>query len=141
MSNFTTFNYPASGLNNVAEYMASGLPWVTSSVASTSPYTYNFPYVTSTIQVQNSGSMPLRLGFTQNGVNGSNFYVVPSGGSLELDVRVITLYVRAESGTTNYSIFAGLTQIPTRGFPVLTGSAAGFNPATTSSIYGYAGIG
>ena len=141
MTDFTTFNYPASGLNNVAEYLASGLPWVTSSLATTTPVSYTFPFVTSTIQVVNSGSLPLRLGFTSNGIQGTNSYIIPGGADVSLDVRVITLYVRADTGTTNYSIYAGLTQIPARGFPVLTGSAAGFNPATTGSVYGYSGLG
>jgi len=144
MSGYNTFNYPASGLNNAAEYIASGLPWVTSSQATTSPFSYNFPFVTNMITVANSGTLPLRIGFTQNGVNGvggSNYFVVPAAATVDLDVRVRTLYVRSDSGTISYSIFAGLTQIPSRGFPLLTGSAAQFNPNATGSQYGYDGIG
>ncbi len=137
MSNYSNFNYPASGLNNVGEYQASGLPWVTSSQATTSPYQIGFPFVTNEITVTNSGSLPLRIGFTQNGVNGSNYFSVLAGQTVSFDVRVTYVYVRSDSSTANYSMFAGLTQIPAKSMPILTGSAV-YDPNVTASIYGYA---
>lgn len=138
--NYTNFNYPAPGLNSVGEYMASGLPWVTASSATTSSFQINFPFVTNELMITNSGSNPLRVGFTQNGVNGSNYFLVLPGTDAEIDVRIKTLYVRAHTGSVDYSVYAGLTQIPARSMPVLTGSdlAATYNPATTASLYGYA---
>ncbi len=137
MSNYSNFNYPASGLNNVGEYQASGLPWVTSSQATTTPYQIAFPFVTNEIVISNSGSAPLRVGFTQNGINGSNYFTVLAGHVATFDVRVTYIYIRSDSSTANYSMYAGLTQIPFKSMPVLTGSAV-YNPAVTASVYGYA---
>lgn len=144
MSNYnTSFNYPASGLNNTAEYIASGLPWATASVVTTSSFNVTFPFVTNELVITNSGSLPLRVGFTSNGVNGSNYLTVLAGQTTRLDVRLTKLYLRADtSGSVTFSMFAGLTQIPARSMPVLTASYASYNPNVTGSYYGYAtGIG
>ena len=132
-----TFNYPASGLNNTAEYIASGLPWVTSSVVTTVPATITFPMVTNEVVVANSGSNVLRIGFTVNGVNGSNYYTLLAQQSVTLNVRTTKMYFRSDVGDVSMSIYAGLTMIPGKNMPVLTGSAY-YNPSVTASLYGYA---
>ena len=47
------FNY-RTGPNNAAEYQASGLPYVTQSVATTSPFNIQFPFVTNELTVKNN---------------------------------------------------------------------------------------
>ncbi len=52
---------------------------------------------------------PLRVGFSQNGVTGSNFFpVLPGTTSPRLEVKVTELYL---SGSDNVSVIAGLTTI------------------------------
>jgi hypothetical protein len=134
-----TYNNTRSGPNNVAEYMASGLPWSTSSNASTTPMRYDFPFVTNNITLTNiSGATNLWVGYTQFGVQGSNKHVVPPGATVTLNYRVKTLYIRSSAGTVDYSLSAGLTMIDVRNFPLLTGSAvynSGNDPQ--SRDYGY----
>lgn len=129
------FNYPRSGPGNVGEYQTSGLPWVTSSAATATPVRIDFPYVTNQITFQ-AGGGTVRFGFTQNGVNGTNYIPVYASGSLTVDLRTKQLWVRSESGTVDYSVLAGLTQIQFRDFPVLTGSAI-YNSASVTFEYGY----
>ena len=141
--NNSNFNYPTSGLNNTAEYMASGLPWASASQATVTPYKISFPFVTNEIIIRNGGaaaSPALRIGFTTNGVNGVNYLSVGPTEHVTLRIRVKEIYVRSESSTQNWSICAGLTQIPVRGFPTLSGSYT-YNQAITASVYGYNGLG
>lgn len=136
-----SFNYPRSGPANTAEYMASGLPWVTSSTVTTTPWRIDFPLVTSHLVVScPSGS--IRLGFTQNGVNGVNGqnYITIGSTYVDLTTRCKQIYVRADSGTATLSLFAGLTMIDQREFPILTGSAV-YNSASTTFQLGYGYVG
>ena len=117
------YNQTRSGQNNVAEYMASGLPWTTSSTATTSPMRYDLPYVTSEFTVTNvSGATNIFVGFTQTGVNTFNRHVIPPGASVNFQYRVKTLFIRSSTGTCDYSLSAGLTTILPQDFPVLTSS-------------------
>lgn len=145
------FQYPSSGPNNTMEYMASGLPFVTASVATATPFRIDFPYVTSEIYIQLSGSTTstARLGFTEQGVNGSNYFVVDSvQGATAFRIRCKTIYIRTNTGTApSYSVMAALTTIPNKSFPTLTGSAADpitgramFNSASNEPIFGYRGL-
>lgn len=122
------------GYGSVAEYQAAGVPWVTGSVASSTsvPTEYNFPYVTKKITIRNHTSAGgLKVGFTRAGVLGSNFILVDAvvGATLDLDTRVTVLYILGVTGVSSYSIFAGLTAIPAKHAPVLTGSVSASNGA------------
>lgn len=129
-------NYPTSGPNNVGEYQTSGLPWVTSSTVTDSPYLVNFPMVTNQITFKATGGT-IRFGFTQNGVNGSNFFTLTPSNSLTVDIRTKQLWIRSNAvGTGSYEILAGLTNIKWRDFPVLTGSAI-YNSGSITFNYGY----
>ncbi len=133
-----TFNGTRSGINNATEYVASGLPWVTSSNSlNTTPWKVSFPFVTSRISLAVTGSGAVRLGFTVNGVNGTNYALIPGGtGWTQFDIRCKEIYVRADSATQNISIMASLTTIDQRSFPVLTGSAT-YNSASVAFEFGY----
>ena len=73
-----SFNHPKSGPNVVGAYQMSGIPFVTSSVASevpgpddnsqSLPVKVEFPYVTKFITVRNTGINELRVGFSADGV-------------------------------------------------------------------------
>ena len=141
-------NWQGQGPNWVAAYQTSGTPYVTSSGdmdVSTSVEVVRFPYVTRWIQITNtSENGDLRIGFSENGVNGlgqsvsgsafettrhSNNYFILSGSrsgaqsTTRLELRCKEIYFR-RNGSVNagFSLIAGLTGISHNQFPVLTGS-------------------
>lgn len=130
-----------SGINNVGEYQASGLPWVSSSVLTTTPVKISFPYVTNFISINGgTGSTDgVRLGFSQNGVNGTNYALIRGGeGWVQFDIRCKEIYIRSHVGTVSMSMCAGLTTIENKSFPVLTASAI-FGANVTGFGYGKPG--
>ena len=127
-------DYPKAGLNYATEFQISGLPYVTSSFVTGSSFTtasnmliVNFPYVAKHISVYNyaasSGSY-LRVGFTSNGVfSGGNYFKVPGGGVVQEDLRIKSLFIMCDGAyNISCSVLAGLTNIPNRFMPVLTGT-------------------
>jgi len=111
MSIYTT------GLYNVGSYQVSGMPFATGTVNCTTATKITFPYVTRWIYIDNSGNTDLRVGFSQAGVQGTNFFRIHATGSagkesatntvLELKVTEIWL-----SGSNSVDVLAGLTNIP-----------------------------
>lgn len=134
------FQYPQSGPNNVAEYMASGLPWTTASSFNTSAFRLDFPYVTNFISILPTTGA-LRLGFTQNGVNGTNYVLVPQNTFFTIGVRCNTIFVRGDFTSCSASVVVGLTTIPQRNFPTLTGSGTYLTSSNSASlpqnVFGY----
>lgn len=144
------FQYPSSGPNNAAEYMASGLPFVTASVQSSTPFKISFPYVTNEIYINVSGTNEVRVGFSLVGVQGSNYFVIKgSDNPTPLRIRCKEIYIMAHAGaSTGYSVMAALTTIKSDNFPILTGSVANpdtgqamFISSSQEKIWGYFGIG
>lgn len=125
-------NNAKSGFSNVSEFQASSLPWViTGSTSGTTVIKYSFPFVTKSLTIHNTESTAkkLRIGFTENGVNGvgGNYYfIIDSGDLVTLDARVTEMYVRSDTtNTIEHSIYAGLTTIDKTMMPLLTGSLNG----------------
>lgn len=140
--------HPPPGASNVLEYQASGLPFVTQSsfVGSTSEAEHvELPFVTKFFAVKNNGPANLKIGFTKNGVLGSNVFTIPPSGSYEADIRVTDLFFSANSGSTvEYEVIAGLTQIPRRNYYILTGALDKFSGSQETygmRGFGYPGIG
>lgn len=147
----SSFQYTNSGLNNAAEYVASGMPWVSTSIGiSTASNVITFPYVTSEIYLHASGGNA-RFGFTDNGVNGTNYFIVnPTDGTTTFKIRCTKLYVRADTGAVTLSIGASLTGIQGKSMPLLSQSYADLSTGMVSPIgitgsavpvFGYNGIG
>jgi hypothetical protein len=109
------------GFGHVPAYQSSGLPWMTGSLAvDTTPRKISFPKVTKWIKVRARDQV--RIGFTFNGVTGSNYYTIPSGTVDTFDIRTCEVYFLAPTATT-IDVFAGLTLIDKRDAPAfLTGS-------------------
>ena len=110
------YQIPAPGQNAVAEYMASAIPYISSSAVSPGfTNVHDFPLLTSWIQVRNIGlSSSISFGFTPSGTTGSNSVSVPPNSSSSIySYRLVTLYVTSVSGST-YEVIAGLTGIPIR---------------------------
>ena len=116
----SNFKYTA-GLNNVGSYQVSGIPFASASIDCRTPLKIEFPYVSRWILVKNNShidSDDLRVGFSENGVNGTNFFTLHDTTNnsqdrasiidrLELKVTEIWL-----SGSRNVEVIAGLTNIP-----------------------------
>ncbi len=101
-----------AGLGNASAFEVSGIPYVQGAIdAKSTVVQLDFPRVTRWIVVTNDSTTddPLRVGFSQNGVTGSNFFpVLPGTTSPRLEVKVTELYL---SGSDNVSVIAGLTTI------------------------------
>ena len=117
----SNFKYTA-GLNNVGSYQVSGAPFLTSSVDATQAVKVEFPYVTSWVIIQNNAhnsAMDLKVGFSQNGVEGTNYFWLynrynnssqdRSSILPPLKLKLTEIWV---SGSDDVEIIAGLTNIP-----------------------------
>lgn len=114
MSN-DTFQYTA-GVFSVGQYQISGKPYATASlvISASSSYQVKFPTVTKFFTVSNNAtgiSAPLRVGFSANGVGGSNYFIVNNGESYTAEIRTRYLYLMGDTIDTTASIIAGLTGI------------------------------
>jgi len=115
------------GLQNVGSYQVSGIPFVTSSVtapvSSGTPVQITFPSVTQRIIIENVGTEHLRVGFSSNGVKGSNYFLIHEHAGvpasqfsyIDLRVKVSEIYILSHDPTnpTSASISAELTNIDT----------------------------
>jgi hypothetical protein len=122
------FQPPGGSQNNAAEYMASALPFVTSStISAAQTYMIGFPNDTKFISVKNNstGSEQLRVGFTANGVAGSNYLPLLAGESFSADYRLTAVFLYGGAGTVSFTVAAGLTGIDASRVPVLTASQSG----------------
>ena len=108
------------GLGNAASYQVSGRPYATGSLSAgpDRPISISFPAVTRWVQVNNSGSQPLRVGFSSLGVSNdgsttNNFLEVPGNSSIgPIELKVTALHL--SGGIANgVSLCAGLTFIQT----------------------------
>ena len=127
-------NNPLAGINSTSEFQLSGLPWVVSGTTVSNVVTrYQLPKVTKSITIHNlesSSNKKIRIGFTENGVNGvagNYFFIFDSGDLVTLDARVKEFYIRADtfSDEHKYSICCSLTTIGSNMMPILTGSIGG----------------
>lgn len=108
------------GIGNASSYQVSGIPWVSSSLAvpasGSTPLEISFPQVTKSIIVKNAstGSVQMRVGFSQNGVtNTNNFFLLSAGESFAADLKVTRVYLMSNNSTIlSGSVIAGLTNIP-----------------------------
>ncbi len=115
-------SFGAPGGNYVPAYQMSGLPFAqTGTIVTSNTLSLNFPMVTKFFVV--SCSVPTFMGFTQNGVAGSNRFLLSPGQSPVFELRVRDLYFRNESGvTSSINVLAGLTAISVHDYPFVSSS-------------------
>ena len=110
------------GLGSVGQYQASSRPFLSSSIAVVASGTpvvkVSFPTVTKFITVKNTGPVGsdaavLRVGFSENGIAGTNYFILENDESYSADWRVSAVYLRVDSGAVNAtaSVIAGETGI------------------------------
>lgn len=135
-----SFHYYKAGQFSAAEYIASGIPYATQSSATAGePSKVEFPFVTKFFTVKNSGPGEMYIGFTANGVQGTNRFSLPESGSFTGDIRVKDLFFLASSGTGSFEVIAGMTGILRKDFFTLTGSFVG--RSGSQEDFGYKGFG
>ena len=113
MANFTPSWKMDVGINHVPAYQASGQPFAIAAIDCTDATKVEFPYVTRWVQVVNKDSA-VRVGFSEIGVSGSNYFTLPSGSTshvLELKVSQLWLYGPGNADA-EVDVIAGLTSIP-----------------------------
>jgi hypothetical protein len=119
----SNFKYTA-GLNHAGSYQVSGIPYVTASISciAGTAHKVEFPYVTRWIIVQNNSAVNsehLKVAFSQNGLDGSNYFTVFDRFNADsadrssifspLELKVTEIYL---TGSSNVEVIAGLTNIP-----------------------------
>jgi len=120
---FPNYGY-GTGLRNVGSYQASARPYLSSSInvpaSGSTPKQVSFDSVTKFIVITNTlddndPNVPLRFGFSENGVNaveGNNYGILNNGESFEAEFRVTSVYLMSgEVSECSASVIAGLTGI------------------------------
>ena len=142
-------DWTKSGFKHAPAYMASGIPYVTSSknnmvLTPSTPIHVQFPFVTRWICIRSTdnagGLRPLRVGFTENacrpGMSGSVFIIPdqntphnPGFGMTDpvLEIACTDIFISSDTPgqRTEMTLIAGLTNIPRSEYPNLTGSIDG----------------
>jgi hypothetical protein len=126
-----------SGLGHAAAYQVSGKPFVTggltASARGTTPTEVEFPAVTKEITFSDwvtwdpagPGALPgvIRVGFSANGVNGTNYISLSNTSTpVTLDVKARSVFIVGEGSdgtalSATGSIYASLTSIETGSIP------------------------
>lgn len=122
-----SLNLPYMGEGYVPAYQVAPSPYVTSSNVNLGEVKQiNFNGVTKYITVKNNSasSSVLALGFTQNGLTAanSNFFVISGSQNLTVELRVDRIFISGSAGISNFSVLAGVTNIPVANFLTVTGS-------------------
>lgn len=126
---------PKVGLNFVAEYQVSGLPFISKGSAATAPAEIAFNYIAKSITlINNDSTNGLKIGFTLAGTNGTNYIQLDAGKSITFDIRCKKIFLASTAGTCSYSLLASLTGIEQQQMGELTGS-------TGSGSFGWPGVG
>lgn len=119
-------NNPRPGPGNAAEYMVSGIPWVTSSVLTAGEERLvSLPSVSRFLTVKNeTAATTLAVAFARNGFKSknSNFFTLDAGESYEGELRVTDLWLSASAGIPAFEVIVGMTSIHRSDFPVLSAS-------------------
>jgi len=118
------FTQYRDGLGHVPSYQASARPFLTSSLAvpgsASDPLAVSFESVSRFVVITNTlpGSatnVPLRFGFSVNGVKGApdnNYGILNNGESFEAEFRVTSVYLLSDNTSpVSASVIAGLTGI------------------------------
>ncbi len=97
------------GLNHVSSYQMSGVPFIYSATASTTPVTVEFPTVSKVIYIENlGGSIDLKVTFPSSP---SSTITIPAGDKIEMPIKAGAVKVETASSNTTYQIYASLTTI------------------------------
>lgn len=109
-----TLNNPQSGGAFVPEFLVAPAPWVTqSSIPSGGVISYQFSYLARSVRFLNHDSGSVNIGYSLNGVNATNRFLVPTSGTFEFDCRFTSFFVKGVIGQ-QFSLMVGLTGVEKR---------------------------
>jgi len=111
------------GVNHTAEYQASAIPWVTSSLSVTNARSIEFPSVTRFVKVSNTGTGSIFVGFTQSGVQGKKSFRVLQGATEHFEIRIRDLWLSGSHASGAVDVFGGLTAISRDLYNPITGTS------------------
>lgn len=116
--------YQSPGLGNVGSYQMSARPYLTSSLTvpanADTPLEISFETVSRFVVITNTlpgsaTSVPIRFGFSSNGVKGTvnnNYGILNNGESFEAEFRVTKVYLLSDTvNQASASVIAGLSGI------------------------------
>lgn len=105
---FTNYKY-GTGLSNVGSYQASGKPFASGGINAGTTTSVSFPTVTRWIYVVNNTGTSCKIGFSELGVDGDNYFIVHGNStSARLETKVTQVWL---SGSSDVDVVAGLTGI------------------------------
>ena len=112
----TTFKHPRPGVGSVGQYQMSGQPYVSrSETALADIEEFVFPYVTKFVTVINTmtgANAPIHVGFSANGVDDANYFVLDNGEAYTGEWRLKSIFIANPTAvTSSYTVVAGLTGI------------------------------
>jgi hypothetical protein len=129
MPDFMNIHMP--GLGNASSYQVSAKPFLSSSVpvpvSGATTLSVSFPQVTSFVTIRNlTAGSQMRLGFSDAGVKGSNYYLILGGEQLTTEVKCSKIVLMSNNATSlSASLLAGLTNIPATELPNNWSGSAG----------------
>ena len=114
MTDFMKLHSP--GIGNASSYQVSARPWVSSSLAvpvsGSTALRIDFPQVTKFITINNTVAGSMRLGFSDIGVKGSNYFLIPGSSVFTTEIKVSSIFLMSNNATPlSASVLAGLTNI------------------------------
>ena len=120
-------NHPQQGEGYVSAYQISATPFVTSSnVTLGATKQLVFPQVTRFITLKNTAASTsvMAVAFTENGLKpaNSNYFVLSGSESFSGELRADRIFISGSSGTSTFTLVAGLTFIPSKMLTPITGS-------------------
>ena len=106
----------AAGLNHVGAYQVSGIPFAQGGIDATNATKVSFPYVTRWVYIVNTGASDVKVGFSELGVEGTEYFTVGKkdnqtyATSVRLELKVSELWFKDSDGAA-IDVCAGLTSI------------------------------
>ena len=105
------------GINHTPAYQVSGAPYAAAGTNAGNATKIEFPYVTRQFTLINNGSSPVRVGFSELGVSGSNYFTLNPSSSVHagtlgpLEIKVSDLWLYSPAQVSDVDVVAGLTSI------------------------------
>lgn len=121
MAQYSNLEWQYPGLSDVGSYQMSAIPFATGNVtvvaSGSSTTSISFPSVTKFVTIVNETTgtnSAMRVGFSSNGVKGTNYFVLDNGESYTGEWRVTNIFLMGNGATgCTASVIAGVTNIQT----------------------------
>jgi len=120
-------NHPVVGEGYAPAYQISSVPFVTSSTLTLGEIKQiNFSTVSRFLILKNTGATAtaMAVAFTNNGLKpaNSNYFILSGSDSFSAEVRTDRIFLSGSVGASTFTLFAGLTYVPSANFLTITGS-------------------